>query len=88
MRYRVTWGDESSVVEADSEPAAWCAFVDHSEKATKCPNAHERKIEVVEDVKLVEVPVETKTVVVDEQCPPAPKTSKPASTPSPRASRA
>jgi hypothetical protein len=61
MRYRVTWGERSEVVEADTEREAWSAFCDRTKATQKFPKLHERKIEVVKDVAVFDYPIKVTT---------------------------
>ena len=49
MRYTVTWGDATATVYADSEAAAWSAFVAGNDVAYRCPQLYERTIEVIDE---------------------------------------
>ena len=50
MKYQVTWGSESLVVEAGDESAAFAKFCDLNEVARRHPRLHARKVlEVTEE---------------------------------------
>lgn len=45
MRYKVTWGEKSLLIVAESKDAAWREFLSRTPEAYKNPSLHERKIE-------------------------------------------
>lgn len=61
MRFTVTYGTETAVVDAANEADAWSFFCSKNPFALKHPNAFPRSVTVLEDA--VEVPAITETVV-------------------------
>jgi hypothetical protein len=45
MRYRVTWGDLSDTIEANTSADAWAKFCERREEVSKFPNLHSREIQ-------------------------------------------